>query len=79
MNPVAFLRRLVADSRRKKGRKPQPTVAVIDSQSVRSGYAQSQKGVDGYKKVKGIKRQILVDTNLGLRTIGGCVGIMSDI
>ena len=58
-----FLRRLVAEGRRKTGRKPRPTVTVIDSQSVRSGYAQSQKGVDGFKKVKGIKRQILVDSN----------------
>ena len=37
-------------------------VAVIDSHSVRSGYSQSQKGIDGFKKVKGIKRQILVDS-----------------
>ena len=60
---VSFLRSLVAEGRRRLGRKPRPTAAVIDSQSVRSGYAQSQKGVDGFKKVKGIKRQILVDSN----------------
>ncbi len=60
---MVFLRRLVADSRRKMGRKPRPTTAVIDSQSVCSGYARSQNGVDGFKKVKGIMRQILVDTD----------------
>ena len=53
---------LVRVRRRKIGRKTEPTVAVIDSQSVRSGYSQSQKGIDGFKKVKGIKRQILVDS-----------------
>lgn len=58
-----FLHSLVRVRRRKIGRKNEPTVAVIDSQSVRSGYSQSQKGVDGFKKVKGIKRQILVDSN----------------
>lgn len=58
-----FLKKLVEMKRLKRGRKPQPTVAVIDSQSVRSGYNQSAKGVDGYKKVKGIKRQLAVDAD----------------
>lgn len=53
-NLVFFLRRPVAEVRRKTGRKPRPTVVVTDSRSVRSGYAQSQKGVDGFKKVKGV-------------------------
>lgn len=58
-----FLSRLVKVCRKRRGRKPSPTVVVIDSQSVRSGYAQSEKGVDGFKRVKGIKRQIAVDSN----------------
>lgn len=62
-NLIMFLHSLVRVRRRKIGRKNEHTVAVIDSQSVRSGYSQSQKGVDGFKKVKGIKRQILVDSN----------------
>lgn len=62
-NLIQFLHRLVRIRRRKIGRRCEPTVAIIDSQSVRSGYSQSHKGVDGFKKVKGIKRQILVDIN----------------
>lgn len=61
--PIRVLKFLVVARRKSMGLKAAPTVAVVDSQSVRSGYAQSQKGVDGYKKVKGIKRQILVDSN----------------
>ncbi|MDE6498386.1 MAG: transposase, partial [Muribaculaceae bacterium] len=38
-------------------------MAVIDSQSVRTGLEQSVKGVDGGKKIKGIKRQLAVDSN----------------
>lgn len=62
-NMVLFLQRLVGDRRRKIRRTVKPTVAVIDSQSVRSGYSQSEKGVDGFKKAKGIKRHILADSN----------------
>lgn len=56
-----FLKRIVTANRVKRGRKARPTIAVIDSQSVRSAYAPSVKGVDGFKKVKGIKRQLAVD------------------
>ncbi|MDE6300915.1 MAG: IS5 family transposase [Muribaculaceae bacterium] len=62
-NLTRFLHRLVGMRRRKIGRKSEPTVVVLDSQSVRSGYSLSQKGVDGFKKIKGIKRHILVDSN----------------
>lgn len=54
---------LVQGKRGREGQPPVPNVVVIDSQSVRSAYAQSQKGVDGNKKVKGIKRHIAVDDN----------------
>lgn len=60
MLPV-ILARLVYSYRKNRGKLPCPTIAVIDSQSVKSGHSQSQKGVDGYKKIKGIKRQIAVD------------------
>lgn len=60
--PIKFLKKLVESKRNHDGRKPEPTVAVVDSQSIRSGYSQSQKGVDGFKKVKGIKRHLLVDS-----------------
>ena len=46
-----------------EGQSPQPSTAVIDSQSVRSSSLPSPKGIDGNKKVKGIKRQIAVDKN----------------
>ena len=54
------LNTMARDSIRKSA---QPTVAVIDSQSVRTGLAQSVKGIDGGKKIKGIKRHLAVDSN----------------
>lgn len=57
-----FLKHLVGLRKIKRGRKSSPTSAVIDSQSVRSAYAPSIKGIDGFKKVKGVKRQLIVDT-----------------
>lgn len=43
-------------------RNPNASVAVIDSQSVKWGTIDSVKGIDGFKKVKGIKRHIAVDS-----------------
>lgn len=62
-NLMQFLHRLVRARRKKTGRRREPTVAVVDSQSVRSAYSQSQKGIDAFKKIKGIKRQILADAD----------------
>ena len=56
-------RELNAMARGSQGKSTQPTVAVIDSKSVRTGLAQSVKGVDGGKKIKGIKRHLAVDSN----------------
>ena len=47
------------------GRKPGPTAAVIDSQSVKIGDQGGVRGFDAGKKVTGRKRHILVDV-LGL-------------
>ena len=44
------------------GRKPQPTAAIIDSQSARTTEAGGPRGYDAAKKVSGRKRHILVDT-----------------
>jgi transposase len=47
------------------GRFPQPSAAIIDSQSVRAAetVAQSSRGYDGGKKINGRKRHIAVDTD----------------
>ncbi len=41
----------------------EPSVGIIDSQSVKWGNNAALKGVDGNKKVKGIKRHVIVDKN----------------
>lgn len=57
---------LYAACRTLEDREPQPTAAIIDSQSVKTGpNARGDVGYDAGKKVKGRKRHILVDT-LGL-------------
>jgi putative transposase len=64
---VKLLQRgLVARVRRADGRKAAPSIAILDSQSVKSGkFASSERGYDGGKHTKGRKRHLAVDT-LGL-------------
>ena len=45
-------RKLLEIKRIKDKRKKSPSIAVIDSQSVRSGLSKSEKGIDGNKKIK---------------------------
>jgi len=57
---------LVEKIRVKKGKKEEPTVGIIDAQSVKNTLVSCEdKGFDAGKKIKGIKRHIIVDT-LGL-------------
>ena len=51
--------------RKAAGKKPTPTAAVMDSQSVRTAEGGESRGFDGGKKITGRKRHIAVDT-LGL-------------
>ena len=52
-------------TRQRAGKKPTPTVAIIDSQSVRTAEGGQQRGYDAGKKIPGRKRHLAVDT-LGL-------------
>jgi putative transposase len=57
---------LVEKIRKKQGKNEDPSVGIIDAQSVKSTLVSSEnKGFDAGKKIKGIKRHIIVDT-LGL-------------
>lgn len=44
------------------GREAQPSMALIDSQSVKTSSVAGERGLDPFKSVKGRKRHILVDT-----------------
>ena len=49
--------------RARLGRNPQPSAAIVDSQSAKtSGVGGEARGYDGGKKVRGRKRHVLVDT-----------------
>lgn len=46
----------------KARRQPTPSMACVDSQSVKGTECGGDHGIDGHKKVNGVKRHILVDT-----------------
>jgi len=52
-----------------EGRDPQPSAAVLDSQSVKTSEGGEQIGYDAGKRVRGRKRHLLVDV-LGLMLVG---------
>jgi transposase len=53
---------LVGRVRRKQGRKSLTSFGIVDSQSVRNTDCASEKGYDAGKKVSGIKRHLIVDS-----------------
>ncbi len=54
---------LVEKIRKSLGKNEEPSVGIIDAQSVKSSLVSSEnKGFDAGKKIKGIKRHIIVDT-----------------
>lgn len=52
---------LATQVRVNSGRKESPSTVIIDAQSVKAHYGE-KRGWDGFKKVQGRKREILVDT-----------------
>jgi putative transposase len=51
--------------RQHSGKKPTPSVAIVDSQSIRTAEGGEERGYDAGKKITGRKRHLAVDT-LGL-------------
>ncbi|WP_228430049.1 IS5 family transposase [Chryseobacterium binzhouense] len=58
-----LLARLREKVRLNRNQNREPSLGIMDSQSIRWGNSRSLKGFDGNKKVKGIKRHVVVDKN----------------
>ena len=58
-----LLNKLVRKVRKKRNQSESPSVGALDAQSVKWGNRKSDNGFDANKKVKGIKRNIVVDRN----------------
>lgn len=64
-----LLSKLREKVRVKRNQRAEPSLGIMDSQSVRWGNNRSLNGFDGNKKVKGIKRHVVVDKNGFLLTV----------
>ena len=73
-----ILDRLRSRARLKKGQKENPTMGIVDSQTVRSANNMALKSIDGNKKIKGRKRHIVVDKNGWLIAVMVCVAHVHD-
>lgn len=58
-----LLSRLREEIRVNRNQNKEPSLGIMDSQSVRWGNNRALNGFDGNKKVKGIKRHVVVDKN----------------
>lgn len=68
---------VVRELRKKLGKEAEPSVGILDSQSIKTADTGEAVGFDGGKKIKGRKRHLLVDTNgfpLALEVTGAGVG-----
>src|SRR4051794_9042704 len=50
---------LIPAARARRGKAPAPSTGIVDAQSVTSGPQKGERGVDGNKRVKGVKRHLL--------------------
>lgn len=73
-----ILEKLRIKVRVKLGQKEEASLGIMDSQSVRWGNNRSLNGIDGNKKIKGIKRHVIVDKNGFLIAIMVCVANIHD-
>ncbi len=56
------LKNVVGAARRNLGRSAKTSFGIVDAQSIRNADTAGQKGYDAGKKISGIKRHIIVDT-----------------
>lgn len=60
------------------GQKAEASLGITDSQSVRWGNNRSLSGIDGNKKIKGVKRHVVVAKNCFLLTVMVTIACVHD-